>query len=139
MAALPAPAAPKPPKPSSTPSSTVQRRSLPGPATFRGSSNLAPKPAFGPLHSSWAPSLDSSGPRPQPSLRASFLACLLPLVQFLPAHRMWFPLSTLCHLRKARFTLYLLMLSVVSRKGFSCHTCFNFVPVCGPGPSTDPS
>jgi len=44
----PAPAAKKYLKASSTPSSTAQRRSLPGPATFRGSLSLDPTPPYGP-------------------------------------------------------------------------------------------
>ena len=115
----PAPAAQRPPRPSSMPSSTVQPRSKPGPATFRG-------------YRTWSPTLPPS-PRPAsccllhasltqqspPSLWAYSTARLLPLNLFLPSHLMWFPSVTLCRHRKARFRFcYLYFFFPVMKGGF---------------------
>jgi len=87
-ARLPALAVAKPPRTSSTPSSTAQLRNLPGPATFRGLLRSAPMPPFGPRLPSWAPSPVLLGLRPPPFPRACSLARLLPQVLFLPLHLM---------------------------------------------------
>jgi len=139
MARPPALASPRPPRPSSTPSSTVQRKDLPGPTTFRGSPSLALTPPSCLQQPSWEHSPDSLGLRPQPSLRACFLARLLPLVQYLPARLMWFPLGTLCRLRKARFKLVLFfMLSAALGKGFSIILVLISRPYVGLGPLRTP-
>jgi len=71
--------------------------------------------------------------------RACFLAQHLQPVLFLPSHLIWFPLGTLCCLRRARFTLCVFHAIRWFKEGFLYCTVVNVVPVCGPGTGTDPS
>ena len=114
---MPPPPAPGPRMPqshSSTPSSTVLLRNPQGPATFWRSLTLVPTPPSGLRPPSWAPSPALSNPRLPPSPRPCFLARRPPRPPLLPFLLIWFPLVTLCRLRKARFT-------------FNCFSCFPLV------------